>query len=134
MALTFGKYGPAHPGLGILASPLNSLLPPLCAAARFYRADHSYARASAIALKETLNKDEPAYLLGIGPSAHNSGIALVEVSRQRGVVLLSNNEQERFSGIKHDTSYPELAIEAVLSQMRTIGIHPKQIHACLASW
>jgi carbamoyltransferase len=84
--------------------------------------------------EEKLRRGEAIYLCGIGPGGHNSGIALVEVTAERGVRLLVNNEQERFSGIKHDTNYPDLAIDSLLDQMRDMDIMPSKIHACLASW
>jgi carbamoyltransferase len=85
-------------------------------------------------MKEKLRRGETVYLLGIGPGGHNSGIALVEASSKQGVRLLTNNEEERFSGIKHDTGYPQFAIDALVAQMSSMGVAPAEIHACLASW
>jgi Predicted carbamoyl transferase, NodU family len=85
-------------------------------------------------MRGKLKRGETVYLLGIGPGGHNTGIALVEASVERGMRLIFNNEEERFSGVKHDTRYPELAIEALLSQMHAQGITPERVHACLASW
>ena len=44
---------------------------------------------------------EPVHLIGIGPSGHNAGVALISASRAHGVTIQYNNEEERFSGIKH---------------------------------
>lgn len=134
MSRRFGAYGPSHPWLGHLASPVNLLTKPLCGARGFYTSQSSYARGRAAAMQEKLRRGEPSYLLGIGPSGHNSGVALVEVSRESGVRLIANNEEERFSGVKHDTAFPQRAIDTLLGQMRSLGIKPAQIDACLGSW
>ena len=134
MSRAFGVYGPSHPRLGFLGYHLGRFLKSLVPSAKFYRAADSYARQQAASMQDKLKAGQPVYLLGIGPGGHNTGIALVEASAQQGVRLLGNNEEERFSGVRHDTRYPQLAIEALLSQMQALGIKPAQVHACLASW
>jgi carbamoyltransferase len=85
-------------------------------------------------MQAKIRAGEPVYLLGVGVAGHNAGIALVEVSLQRGVRLICNNEEERYTGIKFDPNYPEQSISALLTQMARIGIPTTEIHACLASW
>jgi carbamoyltransferase len=106
----------------------------LGAAVKFYSPLSAYACERANSMQTKLKQGEPVYLLGIGPAGHNAGIALVEVSREKGIRLLCNNEEERFTGIKHCADFPTLAIEELLEQMKGWGIRPEQIHACLASW
>jgi len=103
-------------------------------AVKFYSPTSAYARERAVAMRARLRSGAPVYLLGIGPAGHNAGVALVEVSPDHGVRLLCNNEEERFTGIKHCADFPELAIAELLEQIERAGIRPEQIHACLASW
>ena len=65
---------------------------------------------------------------------HNSGVALIEVTRKRGPRLLFNNEEERFSGQKHTNSYPQQSIDAMLASMRGMGLAPRDIDAWLSLW
>ena len=134
MSIAFGAYGPSHPHLGLLGYHLGRCLKGLWPSPKFHRAPDTYARQQAAQMQSKLKAGGRVYLLGIGPGGHNTGIALVEASLDRGVRLICNNEEERFSGIKHDTHYPQLAIDALLLQMQAEGIAPTEIHACLASW
>ena len=131
MSRAFGVYGPSHPRLGAAGYLLGHFLKSLYPSGKFYRSTDGYARQQAASLQGKLKAGQPVYLLGIGPGGHNAGIALVEASVQHGVRLICNNEEERFSGVRHDTRYPRLAVEALLSQMRAHGISPGQIHSCL---
>ena len=128
-------YTPTHPWLGALGGRLSHLaVRALCATQRFYDAGSAYARERTAALQDRLRQGAPVYLLGIGPGGHNSGVALIEVTSERGVRLLHNNEEERFAGIKHCTDYPDHSIEALLEAMAALDIRPGQLFACLASW
>jgi carbamoyltransferase len=106
----------------------------LGAAVKFYSPLSAYTRERAKSMQAKLQRGEPVYLLGIGPAGHNAGVALVEASPKQGIRLLCNNEEERFTGTKHCSNFPTLAIEELLKQMKGWGIQPEQIHACLASW
>jgi carbamoyltransferase len=100
----------------------------------FHRPDSRYARERAASMREKLSRGETVYLLGIGPSGHNAGIALVEASQTKGVCLICNEEEERFTGKKHYAGYPKLSIESVLARLERLGVPSTSIHACLASW
>jgi carbamoyltransferase len=73
-------------------------------------------------------------VLGIGPGGHNAGVALIEASKQRGIRLLANHEEERFRAIKHYQRYPSRSVDVLLEQMRQLGIAPAQVHAACTSW
>src|ERR1019366_5443883 len=64
---------------------------------------------------------------------HNSGVALVEVTRN-GPRLLFNNEEERFSAVKHTNKYPQMAIAALRAPMAGMGLDIKNIDAWFSSW
>ncbi len=48
-------------------------------------------------------------------------LALVEVTQADGPRLIVNNEEERFSGNKHTTEYPQLSIDAMVATLRGDG-------------
>jgi carbamoyltransferase len=131
----WGRSGPTHPWLGALAERVGRpLLTAYAARHGFHAPDSAYARERGAAFAEKLRRGEHVYLAGIGPAGHNSGVALVEVSRDEGVRLICNNEEERYSGIRHCTSYPEQSLNALLTMMARLGIDAGQIHAFVASW
>ena len=109
------RIGPRHPWLG--AAGVRIALPLL---ERFYRRRRSYrstsafARARVGAIKAKIERGKTVYLAGVSAAGtHNSGIALVEVTRSDGPRLIFNNEEERFSAHKHTNEYPRLSIEAM---------------------
>jgi carbamoyltransferase len=135
MATSFGRYGATHPRLGALAERVSRPLLTAYAARHGFHAPHStFARERGAAFTEKLRRGERIYLIGIGPAGHNSGVALVEASRDDGVRLICNNEEERYSGIRHCTAFPEQSLDALLKTMATRGIDAGQIHAFVAGW
>lgn len=135
MSRVYGKYGPAHPWLGSVAYRVTR--PPLTAffaARKFYRSDSRFARERAASMREKLASGGTIYLMGIGPTGHNCGAALVEASLAHGVRLICNEEEERYTGVKRYTGFPGHSIEAVGARLASLGITPDDIHACLASW
>ena len=61
-------------------------------------------------------------------------MALVEVTQANGPRLIVNNEEERFSGNKHTTEYPQTSIDAMVATLRGIGRDIGDIDAWLTSW
>ena len=73
-------------------------------------------------VRDKLQRGETVYLAGLAPpGTHNSGVALVEVTRADGPRLIVNNEEERFSGNKHTTEYPGGSIDAMVATLRGMG-------------
>jgi len=86
-------------------------------------------------VREKLDRGETVFLAGLGlPGTHNSGVALVEVTKAQGPRLILNNEEERFSGNKHTTEYPEASIDAMVAALRGMGRDIGDIDAWLTSW
>jgi carbamoyltransferase len=82
-----------------------------------------------------LERGEPLYLAGVGPGGiHNSGAALVEVTRETGCRIICNNEEERFSAEKHSTRYPEKSLAALIDKIGAMGLGPERIDAWFLSW
>jgi carbamoyltransferase len=135
MSTTYGRYGPAHPWLGKLAFAAAR---PLCrfrfARSHVHESDSPFARERMQSLRDRLARGETAYLAGLGIAGHDSGAALVEVSARHGVRLLSNDEEERFTGVKHFGGYPEQSIESLKQRLASMGLGPRDLHAVLLSW
>ena len=98
------------------------------------RAGSAIARAQIAAIADKIGRGETAYLAGVSAAgAHNSGIALVEVTRD-GPRLLFNNEEERFSAVKHTNKFPELSIEALREDMAGMGLDIRRIDGWFSAW
>jgi carbamoyltransferase len=135
MAMIFGRYGPTHPWLGAAAERLSRpLLRAYATRYGFRTPDSAYARERGAALAEKLRRGERVFVAGIGPAGHNSGVALIEASRADGIRLICNNEEERYSGIRHCTNWPEQSLHAALTTLKDIGVEAGEIHAFVASW
>ena len=130
------RLGPRHPRLA--AAGFRAVLPLVerfYAAKQIFRSTSGYAAERLRAVRAALDRGETVYLGGIGAAGlHNSGVALIEVSREHGPRIICNNEEERFSGKKHTTEFPRHAIDALKGTMKSIGIGPENITAWLATW
>ncbi|MEH2527941.1 MULTISPECIES: carbamoyltransferase C-terminal domain-containing protein [unclassified Bradyrhizobium] len=130
------RIGPRHPRLAAggfrfarwLAAKTMGL-------AGFHQLGSEFADARIAHVRDKLARGETVYLAGLGaPGTHNSGLALVEVTQADGPRLIVNNEEERFSGNKHTTEYPELSIDAAVATLREMGRDIGDIDAWLTSW
>jgi carbamoyltransferase len=130
------RTGPRNPRLGAAGFRLAlPLLERFYARKRIFRPDSEFAKERLAAIRAKLDRGEVVYLAGVGAAGtHNSGIALVKVTREGGPELIANNEEERFSGHKHATEYPRLAVDELLKAMARIGIVPDDIDAWIATW
>jgi carbamoyltransferase len=130
------RIGPRHPWLG--AAGFHLTLPFLEGAFRrrhVHRADSPFARARIAAVKDKIARGDTAYLAGVSAAGtHNAGVALVEVTRAGGPRLIFNNEEERFSAVKHTNAYPELSIAAMCDWLAAQGLGPERIDAWFSAW
>jgi len=129
------RIGPSHPWLGAagfhLALPLLEFYYRKLA---IYRSESRFARDRVRAIKDKIERGETVYLAGVSAAGiHNSGVALVEVTRN-GPRLLFNNEEERFSAVKHTNKYPQMSIEALRAAMAHMGLDIRNIDAWFSSW
>jgi len=135
MSTNYGRYGPAHPRPGKLAfAAARPLFRFRFARCHVHEADSPYALERMESLRARLARGETAYLAGLGIAGHNSGAALIEVSARHGVRPLSNDEEERFTGVKHCSSYPAQSIESLKHRLASLGLEPRDLHAVLLSW
>jgi len=105
------------------------------AAAGFHQLGSDFTDRRVAEIRERLTRGETVYLAGLAaPGTHNSGVALVEVTQANGPRLIVNNEEERFSGNKHTTEYPQASIDAVVATLRGIGRDVGDVAAWLTTW
>src|SRR5436305_8995596 len=102
MSTIYGRTGPAHPRLGRFIYTASRLWYRLkYARQHIHDSDSQFALERLQSLQARLIRGETVYLAGLGVAGHNSGASLVQVTARDGIQLLSNDEEERFSGIKH---------------------------------
>ena len=132
----FMRIRPRHPRLAAAGfRMLRPLLARFYASKRIFGPKSRFATEQLQAVRRALDRDETVYLAGIGPEGlHNSGVALIEVSRRQGPNIICNNEEERFSGKKHSTEFPGHALRSLNTTMQRIGIGPERVAAWLATW
>jgi carbamoyltransferase len=130
------RTGPKHPRLGAAGfHAARWLAARLLAAAGFHQPRSNFADERIAFVRAQLARGETVYLAGLGPpGTHNSGVALVEVTQANGPRLIVNNEQERFSGNKHTTEYPQASIEAMVATLRSMGRDIGDIAAWVTTW
>lgn len=135
MATRYARYGATHPLLGAFTERVSRpLLHAYAARYGFHGPESAHARERGASFVEKLRRGERVYIAGIGPSGHNSGVAVIEASQADGIRLICNNEEERYTGIRHCTDYPEHSLRAALAMLDQRGIAPDRIHAFVASW
>lgn len=131
----FGRRGPRHPRLAELGSrAVLPLLERFTSRMGFVGFDSKLARSRLSQLEQSIREGREAYVLGMGVGFHNSGAALVRVSPRGAVELICNEEEERYTAVKHCTAYPEHSIEAVKQHMEGLGVESADLAACVSSW
>jgi carbamoyltransferase len=130
------RIGPRHPRLGRLTYRLAlPVLEGFCERRGIFRAGSAFAAARFKVLREKLDRGDTLYLGGICASGtHNSGVALIEVTRAHGPKLICNNEEERFSGERHTTKFPEQSIGELAAMLRRSGLKPERIDGWFSAW
>lgn len=130
------RTGPRHPRLGAAGFRLTlPLFERFYARKQIHRQDSPLAQATFARLRDKLARGETLYLAGLGTAgSHNSGVALIRVTRDNGPELICNNEEERFSGEKHTTRFPAQALAALRGQLHRMSLTPERIDAWFASW
>jgi carbamoyltransferase len=131
-----GRFNPLYPRLGAAGAKIA-----LACAERYFRSENihrtngAFARERRRAMEDALARGETVYLAGIGMGGfHNSGVALIAVDARSGPRIICNNEEERFSGRKHASHFPDAALDALADIMQREGIAPSDIHAWLGTF
>ncbi|GAB7333979.1 hypothetical protein MBLNU13_g06083t1 [Cladosporium sp. NU13] len=128
-------YRARHATLGRLASEAwKPIAVRKFAKKGMFCADSPNANAIINNVRERVRSGETCYIVGLGISGHNAGASLVEVSKTGGTQLLSNDEEERFNGVKHFEEYPEMAIDELRRRLKARNVKPQQVAAWATSW
>jgi carbamoyltransferase len=121
-----------------LAHWVSAAARPLLTAANarrgLHRLDSKLGRSRLQALAQAIQAGRGGYVLGIGTGLHNSGAALVRVREDGTLELVCNEEEERYTAIKHCSDYPEHSVRAVGERMRSLGIDHSDLAACVSGW
>lgn len=134
MSKVFGRYGPRSKWLAPLIGKIAHCVYTYAAKKYFlFSCDSRAAKTISADFRGKLSQNKTMYILGIGASGHNSGVALIQISEE-GIVLLSNHEEERFTGIKHCDDYPFQSIEVLKRQLKMLGLTMSDLHCIVASW
>lgn len=130
------RIGPQHPRFGraVFRATLP-LLDRLYASRSVFRLNSAFAQRRLQALQSKLASGSTVYLAGIcAAGTHNSGVSLIEASRDGGPRILCNNEEERFSGKRYTTAFPRCSITALKSLMQRVGVRPEEIDGWFSAW
>ena len=130
------RITPRHPQIAKAAGELTLLLSGLALKRqKLHRLSSKFVQQRLALVRERLRRGESLYVVGLaGPGTHNSGVALVEISHERGPRLIVNNEEERFSGNKHTTEYPVKSIDDMIGTLRRMGRDVSDIAAFVTTW
>src|SRR5579872_3288072 len=123
MSTIFGQFGPAYPRLGKLVyAASRAWYRRKFARQHIHDSDSTFARERLASLQMRLARGEDVYLAGLGVAGHNSGAALLKASARDGIQLLSNDEEERFSAVKHHATYPAHSIDCLAQRLSGLGL------------
>lgn len=129
------SIGPRNPVLGRLAGQLwKPIAKRRYEKAGMFSIDSDTGTRVVNDVRRRVRLNETCYLVGLGISGHNAGASLVKVSKSGGIALLSNDEEERFTGKKHYQDYPEQAINELQRRLKYLNVKPSQIAAWTTSW
>lgn len=130
-----GRVGPKRPRLARHVE--RFWLPVFRALIRswgFVELDSRAGRSRLVALRQAIEEGREVYVLGFGVGFHNAGAALVRVSPQGTVELVCNEEEERYTAIKHCTAYPERSVATIAARLSQLGIPTTDVLACVSNW
>ena len=131
----FGRSGPRRPHLAQIGTGVAEVvLRGINSVCGYASPNSRRARSQLAALEETIRAGREAYLLGFGAGTHNAGAALVRVTAAGTVELVCNEEEERYTAVKHCTDYPEHSVDAVLRRLGELGVEPSELAACVSCW
>jgi len=130
------RVGPRYPHVANAGYRLTLWLSGLITARLgLHRLGSTFANQTLRSIGARLQAGETVYIAGLAcPGTHNTGVALIEVSRERGPRIIVNNEEERFSGIKHSTQYPRKALREMRETLRRMGRDVGDIAAFVTTW
>jgi carbamoyltransferase len=131
----FGRWGPRHPRLAEWGSrTAQTALSKLFSRAGLHPFESKLGSSRIAGLEQAIRAGREAYVLGISFGGHDTGAALVRISSQGTVELICNEEEERYTAVKHCTAYPQHSIEAIKDHMHELGLGVDDLAACVSNW
>lgn len=85
-------------------------------------------------VRQKIANGEEAFIVGLGAAGHNAGVGLARITPQKGLELLGNDEEERFTGIKHYGGFPEQSLRSLERRLANIGKTPADVDAWCLTW
>lgn len=101
---------------------------------KFFSSDSPYARETLARARQKLQSGRSICILGLGCGGHNAGAGLVEASRETGIRIIANHEEERFLGIKHYQRFPDHSVAAIRDNLTERNIAVEDLDAVVATW
>ncbi|NQU63722.1 MAG: carbamoyltransferase, partial [SAR324 cluster bacterium] len=84
--------------------------------------------------QEKIDQGETVYLLGFQGIIQNSGLSLIEASKNDGIKVLANYEEERLAGEKHYAGYPGKSVIELKKHLFRLGKTTQDIFCVLYGW
>ena len=131
----YGRIGPATPWLGKLA---HQFFRPFYLLRYLqygvHRSSSRFGQQRLEAIRRKIAGGHTAYIAGIVSASHNCGVGLIKASRANGIELLANDEEERFTGVKHYDGYPVHSVALLKERLNRLGLQPGDIDAFVTGW
>jgi len=135
MAKVYGTFGPTF---NTVPSMVEAILKPVFKVIgqwkNCYQFDSHYADQLSQSFRNRIANGEAVYLLGLSPSSHNTGAALVKCSTVGGIEVISNDEEERFTGIKHCENFPIESLKEISKRLQAMDLSFADIHGVCLTW
>lgn len=96
--------------------------------------DSRFASESLQRCTRKIADGETVRIVGIGCGGHNTGVGLVTASRESGIKIISNHEEERFVGLKHCKEFPQHSLRALQRDLEELGTDFDSLDALVCTW
>ncbi|MEZ5943081.1 MAG: carbamoyltransferase C-terminal domain-containing protein [Planctomycetaceae bacterium] len=135
MAKNTGSIGGRWPLFGDFCGwMLKVLARPLFTSGKVFQLHQQPAQAVLKRFQEKIARGESGLVVGLGVAGHNAGVALAKVSAEKGIEFLANDEEERFTGIKHYGEFPKQGLLSLQSRLQAMGKTADDVDAWCLSW
>ncbi|MBU0758483.1 MAG: carbamoyltransferase [Nanoarchaeota archaeon] len=124
-----GQFGPKTEDISIEFGKKAGLTAlKLAKRLNYYALDSGKSADELALLQKKIDEGKSAYILGFNPAFHNTNVALIKVTKKNGIELICNEEEERYSGKKHDHRYPKNSLESVISRIETLKQNGEEVN------
>ncbi|MCA9082061.1 MAG: hypothetical protein KDA58_15975, partial [Planctomycetaceae bacterium] len=135
MSRVTATTGPLWPRLGrLLGSLVEWPIRRKFAQSHIYQLQSPQAQSVLHRAQAKLAAGDELLLAGLGLSGHNSGASLIRATQSAGIEFLASDEEERFTGIKHYSKFPEHSLRVFEQRLQLLGKQPRDVDAWCLSW